>query len=126
MAVIDTSTFIDASKGDPQAIAAIRNLDQNGEDLAISTISIFELSAGTPAGLDHLRRKQLDTLRVIELDATIAEQAGVIFRKLKQNGLEISIQDCMIAATATTQKQALVTANAKHFQRIPGLQIITY
>jgi len=32
----------------------------------------------------------------------------------------------MIAGTALAERQAVITANAKHFSRVDGLEVITY
>lgn len=126
MAIVDTSTVVDVGKNNRHAIDAVRKVGESGEPLCLSTISIFELSSGKPPGISSSRKQLVDSMRVLPLQQKYAEEAGKIYRELMDAGLEIGVADCMIAATAICEKQALITANAKHFARISGLEVISY
>ena len=51
---------------------------------------------------------------------------GKAFRHLQQNGLLIGANDLWIAATALAHGMAVVTANAEHYRRVPGLEVVAY
>src|SRR3989338_2445708 len=125
MAIMDTSALIDLGKGNPKVLQAIGKA--GGEHaLVIPTPAIFELSAGSPAGLDMPRRRLVETFASLSFTSAPAEQAGIVFKQLKNRGLEIGALDAMIAGMALVEKQAVITANAKHFSRVEGLQLVTY
>ena len=48
-----------------------------------------------------------------------------IFRSLKERGELIGANDLWIAAAALRHNEPLVTRNARDFQRVPGLQVLT-
>ncbi len=45
---------------------------------------------------------------------------------LRDNGIIIGSNDIWIAATALAYSLPLVTANERHFRRVPGLSIFSY
>jgi predicted nucleic acid-binding protein len=51
---------------------------------------------------------------------------GQLFRYLNANGLLIGGNDLWIAATAVAFASPLVTRNTKHFNRVPGLEVVTF
>ena len=51
---------------------------------------------------------------------------GKAFRYLRANGLLIGADDLWIAAAALAFDKALVTRNARDFQRVPGLAVLSY
>jgi predicted nucleic acid-binding protein len=55
---------------------------------------------------------------VIYPDKPILALAGEINATLALGGRSIGVVDCLIAATAITQKITLVNANTKHFARV--------
>lgn len=126
MAVIDTSTLIDLIKGRKDAFKTVKKIRDEGQDLRISTISVFELASGNPSGISEKRKFFLSAFSVIPFNEDAAEVAGIVFSKLRKDGQEIDAQDSMISSCAITCGEPLVTRNAKHFQRIEGLEIITY
>jgi tRNA(fMet)-specific endonuclease VapC len=49
-----------------------------------------------------------------------------VSRDLKGAGLHIGDNDVWIAATALAHGLPLVSLNARHFGRVPGLQVLEY
>lgn len=45
---------------------------------------------------------------------------------LAKNGLSRDYPDLWIAAHALTRSSALLTRNPKHFEAIPGLEVVSY
>lgn len=126
MALVDTSAIIDVGKGKKQALNVLEDIEKRGEKLRISTISIFELCAGSPPGMDEKTSKLLEPLQIIPLFNEHAKKAGIIYKTLKNKGHDIGPIDSLIAAVALSEKEELVTSNVKHFKRVDELKVSTY
>ncbi|MFH1106456.1 MAG: PIN domain-containing protein [Candidatus Micrarchaeota archaeon] len=125
MALIDTSAVIDLGHGNKKAREAV---ERAGGQYAVKVPApvIFELSAGNPAGLDERRRRLVGVFAEMPFTAAHAEKAGIVYKQLREKGLEIDAFDAMIAGTALVEGQPVITANARHFSRVEGLQVISY
>lgn len=123
---MDTSAVIDLGKGREKILSIIRLLDAKGEELSISSITVFELAAGSPAGIEENRKKLIETFQIIPLSPEQAEKGALIYRKLRDEGKDIGTFDSLIAGVALIENEQLITANAKHFERVSGLQILKY
>jgi tRNA(fMet)-specific endonuclease VapC len=55
----------------------------------------------------------------------VAWRYGEGFRYLSRNGIRIGSNDLWIAAAAIAYGMVLVTANERHFRRVPGLQVVS-
>ena len=62
----------------------------------------------------------------IPVDAEIAKKVATYRRTLRQSGQLIGDFDLLIGGTAAVLGLPLVTANADHFKRLDGLEVITY
>lgn len=119
--LLDTDVLIDYLRGHASAQSLFAKLP---DDCAVSTISVAELHAGVRDGQE---RKALDTLlntfELIDLNATIAAQGGLLRRdwgKAHGSGLN----DALIAATALATERILLTLNAKHFPMLGKGQLV--
>ncbi|MDR2754273.1 MAG: PIN domain-containing protein [Planctomycetaceae bacterium] len=72
---------------------------------------------------NELRKEITDKYKVFYVDPWIIELCAKI-RVIRKNQ-PISIQDAWIAATALALSCPLLTHNARDFENIPGLEIIT-
>lgn len=96
----------------------------------ISSITVAELSVGA-----HLSPKSdaiektcglLSLVSVINLNDKIAFRGGQICSELIRSGLEIELNDCLIATTCLSAGSAeIVTRNIDHFERIRGIRAAT-
>jgi tRNA(fMet)-specific endonuclease VapC len=68
----------------------------------------------------------VDQFRKVNLDEGIAIQASHIRKDLRERGQLIGDFDILIAATAVSLNEPLVTANQEHFSRVAGLECISY
>ncbi|TVR99106.1 MAG: type II toxin-antitoxin system VapC family toxin [Rhodospirillales bacterium] len=100
---------------------------KRGTPLAIPVPVLFELRYGA-AKSSHPARNHcrlddflLATPDIIPFDADDAAEAGDIRAALESAGRPIGPYDVLIAAQARRRGAALVTANGREFQRIPGL-----
>jgi predicted nucleic acid-binding protein len=101
--------------------------------LVTSWICAFEISCGiwrSKPALRAIRQKEflglLTSLSdVIPFEKDQADKAGELHALLSSKGIVIDDIDILIAACALTRGATLVTGNAKHFTRIPGLTVIS-
>ncbi|MEM7736426.1 MAG: PIN domain-containing protein [Deinococcota bacterium] len=97
-------------------------------DLAISSISLFELDAGARKGsqadanLDKLTRFA-SLITVLAFDAAAAREAGRLRQHLRSQGTPIRDMDVLIAAHVLSLDAVVVTNNVQEFQRVPELQV---
>lgn len=108
--LLDTDVLIDHIRGH-------NRLDT--DDTAISVVTRTELFAGD-------ERQEVAVEALLEdceewaVDPSTARRAGQIKR---QTGLRIA--DALIAATALEHRLPLMTRNRRHFERVPGLIVVT-
>ena len=106
---------------------AYRLLGERPEDrLFVTFITVGEMAAG-PA-LDKRERWEdfFRPFRILPLTLEACWEYGKAYRHLSANGQLIGGNDLWIAATSLAQDMPLVTRNLDHFQRVPGLRLISY
>jgi predicted nucleic acid-binding protein len=59
-------------------------------------------------------------------NADVTWEYGRAYRYLHENGRLIGGNDLWIAATALAYKMPVVTRNAGHFRRVPGVEVVEY
>lgn len=124
MILLDTSVIIDFLRRDNKPATWLYHLARSQSNLAASIITHTELYAGKsiwekPKALQELRII-FSGLSLIPLTEVISETAGKYAATHHLN-----LIDGIIAATATVGNHNLATLNQKHFQKIPGLKLIT-
>lgn len=100
---------------------------------ALSAISMIELTHGiyrARTEADKSRRKAFADelardLVVYPISLEIAQLAGRIEGEQAARGISIAIEDIIIGATALHLGFEVATLNVRHFQLIPGLNIVT-
>jgi tRNA(fMet)-specific endonuclease VapC len=127
--ILETTFLVDlereALRGEPGP--ARRFLEEHPhQELCITLTTAGELASGPR--LDE--RKSWDSLvrpfRILVPDLDTAWAYGQRYRYLKDNGLLIGANDLWIAAVAIVHGLPLVTRNASHFRRVPGLSVVSY
>ncbi len=114
-----------------QLIQRVRAIFGDTES-ALSAISIIELTHGiyrARTDADRMRRKTFaDELTrdmiVHPVSLGIAQLAGRIEGEQAARGISIAVEDLIIGATALYIGFDVATLNVKHFQAIPGLNVI--
>jgi tRNA(fMet)-specific endonuclease VapC len=130
---LDTSYLVDllreARRGRGPATAFLESVED--EEVAISVHALCELHAGAELSNDPSREQQAIDQICAEMttrhtDDGLAQVYGRILAGLQKSGRSISTMDLLIAAAALVDGAALVTRNRDHFQRVPGLSLLTY
>jgi tRNA(fMet)-specific endonuclease VapC len=129
MIIIDTSILIDALHRKEMAIRKIRELEQTGETLCTTQISVLELYKGayvptkSEDGLEKIK-KLLDAFIILPINEDIYDIFGELAAMLRRRGEAIGDFDELIASIALIQGAAIVSKDS-HFERVPGLKVIS-
>ena len=124
---IDTSIFVDVLR--KKTVGASKRLFDSilkDNDGFTSSITVAELSVGAHLSFrsDSIEKTMelLSLISVINLNYKIAFHGGKIYSELIRRGLEIELNDCLIAATGLSVGiTEIVTRNIDHFERIDGI-----
>ena len=102
------------------------------QGVGISVISEIEVLEGVMFGRDPTSMRQrfdevMRAMTVLPLDSAIAERAAEIRGRLRRSKRPVNERalDILVAATAIYFDLMLVSRNAKHFDDIDGLQILS-
>jgi predicted nucleic acid-binding protein len=68
----------------------------------------------------------LAAIPVLPIDLTTARAVGQIDAQLTAAGQRIPTSDLLIAATALSRGDAIITADARHFDRVTGLAVHSF
>jgi predicted nucleic acid-binding protein len=127
--IAETSLLIDLerehNRGRPGPAVAF--LESNADArLYLPFIVAGELAAGTSLA-DRARWEAfLAPFFVLASTADVSWEYGRAYRYLEENGRLIGGNDLWIAATALAYRMPVVTRNAEHYRRVPGLVVETY
>jgi tRNA(fMet)-specific endonuclease VapC len=126
MYLLDTNTLIYFFKSTGKVADTL--LSKSPRDIAIPSISIFELEVGIAKSVNPKKRKrQLESmvslLTIIPFGENESKVAAKIRADLEAMGKPIGPYDTLIAGTAVSSNCVLVTHNTKEFSRIKNLKI---
>jgi predicted nucleic acid-binding protein len=131
--LIDSTLLIHAERKGltaEQLVAEV--LDEWGDvELAISAMSAGELfhgcwradTAARRAGRGEFVEALLSAIPVVPLGLPIMRILGEIDARLHAKGSALPTSDLLIASTALSRGDEIVTGNARHFRRVPGLAV---
>ena len=68
----------------------------------------------------------LKALQVVHTGDRFAPLYGALLAELHRRGEAVSTMDLLIAAAARTHDAPVVTRNARDFERVPGLDVVSY
>jgi tRNA(fMet)-specific endonuclease VapC len=135
MPCLDTCVILDIRRPNTdfgaRAAAKLRELRRRSDALSVSRFTWAELFVGIcrspePAAEEASLRALLDPLRVLEFDEKASRLFGSLVAQLFRLGRPVGDLDVLIAATAVSAGQTVVTRDVEHFGRIPGLTVETY
>jgi predicted nucleic acid-binding protein len=127
----DTSFIVDILGDEGDALAKLELIERENRPEKLSAITSLELHEGIrssekPENETEAVRSVLDSKHVIAADHAIMKAAGDLSGELIEEGQRIDREDCIIAATARSENEPVLTRNASNFQRIPDLEVETY
>jgi tRNA(fMet)-specific endonuclease VapC len=126
MVVLDTDVISLIMRGRVPATAQARLAKLRRGEVALTSVTLGELfygalrSASTRKWLDAVDRVRV-TLACLDFDADAAEHYGELRAHLESKGRRLDDADLRIAAICRARSAILVSGNAKHFERVPGL-----
>jgi tRNA(fMet)-specific endonuclease VapC len=138
--LLDTTVFIELERAirglpAPSAMneASGRLEEQLGstEEVGIAAITASELLHGVHrAAPEHRARREAFVEAVLAafppfpFDLLAARTHARLWAELASSGIDVGPHDRLVAATAITAGWRVATANVKHFERIPGLDVL--
>jgi predicted nucleic acid-binding protein len=134
--ILDSSVLIVAERKGSNARQALNEIAARaaGEDVALSVVTLIELAHGAArahtAERKTIRRQFLheltNALPVHPVRVSVALRAGQIDGESTAKGVPIALSDLLIGVAALELGYRVATANVRHFQMIPGLEIIPF
>ncbi len=132
--ILDTSILIECERRSEGVEDILRRMRAtHGEiDVALSVVSVVELTHGiyrAKTGIDRTRRRVFvdgifQGLIIHPMTLPIAQLAGRIEGEQAAKGISIAFEDLVIGVTALHLGFDVATINVKHFQNIPGLNVV--
>jgi tRNA(fMet)-specific endonuclease VapC len=138
--VLDTTVFIElerAMRNLPAAHAmteVARRLGaqlEEDEDVGIAAITASELLHGVHRATDQHRGRReafvegvLAAFPTLSFDLLVARVHARLWAGLASSGTEVGAHDRLVAATAMATGWRVATANVRHFNQIPGLDMV--
>ena len=132
--ILDSSVVIAAERRGHTVRQILEQLEaKHGEiDIAISVVTIAELMHGAyRAKIDADKLRRLAFIERLSIDVPvhpltieIARMVGRIEGQQAAQGISIGFEDLAIGVTALQLGFAVATLNVRHFERIPGLEIL--
>ncbi len=122
--MIDTSLLIDYFRKTDKSKTKLVRLSEQFDQLAISTITEFEIYTGATEAQLTFWDVFLSEIRILPFDSKAARVAVDIQRDLKKLRKSIEKADLFIAATAIANELSLDTLNRKHFNSIKSLMLL--
>ena len=125
--LIDTTVLIDAERRG-QALDEVIGDQERG----ISAITASELLHGVHRAEDGAVRARrsafvehvISAMEPLPITTAIARAHAAVWAELEKEGNLIGAHDLWIAATALSHGMEVATANAKDFERVPGLTVV--
>ncbi len=131
---VDTSYLIDLlrERSREEEGPATRVLDELADErLAVSMYPACELHAGAARSEDPAREHaRVETLLTpfgsVDVVDAFPMAYGRLLAELRRRGETIGTMDLLIATAALVDGAALLTRNVREFERVPGLEVISY
>ncbi|HXC45638.1 MAG TPA: PIN domain-containing protein [Solirubrobacteraceae bacterium] len=137
--ILDTTVFIELERAmrDLPAVGAMTELTERlesqlgeSEEVGIASITASELLHGVHRATEKHRARRaafveaaLAAFPTFPFDLLAARAHARLWAGLASSGTEVGAHDRLIAATAMSIGWRVATANIRHFNRIPGLDV---
>ncbi len=131
---LDTSFLVDLLREQTRGRSgpAMRWLEREASsELGVSLFVQCELEAGAAAAAQPARERErvralLEAVAVIGPSEGFAARCGATLDQIRRASRSISTMDLLIATTALENGAPLLTANGRHFDVVPGLDVLSY
>ena len=126
MVCLDSDIIINFLRRRDSAVKKIKELKNKEVKLSTTTINTFEQLGGfidSEKYSPDIFNDFLNNINILHFDFESSKKAAEIFEHLRAKGELLDLADIMIAATAISNDETLLTGNVKHFERIPELEI---
>jgi tRNA(fMet)-specific endonuclease VapC len=137
--VLDTTVFIELERA-MRHLPAERAMTEvaqrleaqlgENEEVAIAAITASELLHGVHRATDEHRERRtafveavLVAFPTLSFDLLVARVHAQLWARLASSGTEVGAHDRLVAATAISAGWRVGTADTRHFDRIPGLDM---
>ncbi|MHB2008015.1 MAG: PIN domain-containing protein [Acidobacteriaceae bacterium] len=134
--ILDSSVLIAAERKGKNARNALAEiaLRAAGEDVAVSVVTLIELAHGiarsdTPerkAMRQQFLNEMMEAVPVHPVSVPVALRAGRIDGENAARGVRLALSDLLIGVTALELGYRVATGNVRHFQMVPGLEIVHF
>jgi tRNA(fMet)-specific endonuclease VapC len=131
--LLDTNAVIALLNNKPaQVRERYRGAHASGNDLAVSSVVLFELwygvakSSRMQENTERLRIFLSADLDLVPFGDEDAQAAGRVRAALEKRGTPIGAYDLLIAGQALNRGLTVVTANTSEFGRVPGLSWVDW
>lgn len=127
MYLLDTNILSELIKKRPNPHLLSQLRSRPARSLFTSCICLMELRFGGAVRKDaeafwqRINEEIISRINVVPFGEKEALVAGDILADLRKAGQSTGIEDVLIAASAISNKFAVVTANTRHFSKIRGL-----
>lgn len=129
MYLIDTNILSELVKKIPNKNLIARLKDVPSASLYTASVCVMELRygalrRGNPDDLWlRIQQRVISKVRILDFSYNEAMKAAEVLYELYSIGQPVGIEDVMIGSIALSRGLTVVTANIKHFSRIPNLQV---
>ena len=128
MILLDSTFLIDVLRGRPET----EKILNSSETLLTTQINMYEIITGIflqkqTANQFSRVKDFFDQIVVLSLDDDAVLKAGELNATLIKKGEIIGDCDCLIAGIALSKNiSTIITKNKKHFEKIEGINVISY
>jgi predicted nucleic acid-binding protein len=120
--VLDSSVVIDQLRDHTGATRLLDHRVRGGDQLWGVVITRAEVLAGMWPAEREATTRLLDTMRWLDIDVDIADEAAAIVREYRASHQGLQLADCLIAAGVRRLGAVLLTQNVRHFPMFEGLE----
>lgn len=127
--LFDTNAISEVFRRQPNAVfvawlRTVRREDQYTTMLVLGELyTVAFRSKAREKWLTRIDESVVPAMTVVSMDLTTARVYGEIRGLLMDQGKPLADADLQIAACALRYRLTLVTANVRHFERVPGLDL---
>ena len=129
MYLLDTNMLSEIIKKNPNQNFITKLGTVPSPTIFTATICVMELrfgamKRGNPSDFwQRIEQQILSKVRILDFSYNEAMKAGELLHQLYSMGQPIGLEDVMIGSIALCNSLTIVSANTKHFGKIPGLQV---